>query len=174
MDRIRADWLKICGAAVGPKVRVGARCRFNRPSLVRLGQRVWLEADIWFKLAGPEASIEIGEYVFFARNGHINLLGKLTVGAHSLFGPGCVIVDHNHGLSPHLRIDQQPCIAKSITIGRDVWCGAGVVILAGVTIGDGAVIGAQSLVNRDVPPMAVMAGSPARLIRMRDGGPHGG
>jgi len=60
--------------------------------------------------------------------------------------------------------DQGP---QAVTIGHDVWIGASVMLKRGITIGDGAMIGARSLVTRDVPPYAVMAGSPARLLRYR-------
>jgi acetyltransferase-like isoleucine patch superfamily enzyme len=166
-DRLRAGWLSLRGAHLGEKVRIGPRCRFTRPAGVRMGARSWLEADVWLKLTSPAAQVEIGDHVFFSRNCQINALDRITIGGHSLFGPGCVIVDHNHGIRPDLRIDAQPCIAKPIRIGSDVWCGAGAVILPGVTIGDGAVVGAQAVVTRDVPPLAIVVGNPARLLRLR-------
>ena len=54
-----------------------------------------------------------------------------------------------------------------VTIGDDVWLGSGCLILSGVTIGPGAVIGAHAVVSRDVPPYAIVAGNPARVIRIR-------
>ena len=171
-DRLRARWLRLRGAQVDPKVRIGPRCRITVPAGVRLGARCWLEADVWLKLTDPAAQVEIGDRVFLSRNCHVNALQRITIGAHCLFGPGCVIVDHNHGLDPNARIDEQPCVAKPIRIGNDVWCGAGAVVLAGVTIGDGAVIGTGAVVTRDVPPMAIVAGNPARVIRMRGEGCH--
>lgn len=166
-DRFRAGWLRMRGAELGPKVRIGPRCRVTRPSGVKLGERVWFEADVWLKLTSPAAQVSAGDFTFFARNCHINAIQRITIGAHTLFGPGCVIIDHNHGIRPDLRIDEQPCVARPIHIGSDVWCGAGAVILPGVTIGDGAVIGSQAVVTRDVPPLAVVAGNPARVLRMR-------
>ena len=153
---------------MGAKVRIGPRCRVGRPANVRLGARCWLEADVWLKLTDPAARVEVGDYTFFARNCHVNARGRILIGSHVLLGPGCVIVDHNHGIAPERRIDEQPCVVKPIRIGDDVWCGAGAVILPGVAIGTGAVIGAQSVVSRDVPSMAVVAGCPARILRMRN------
>ena len=167
-DRLRASWLRMRGAHLGAKVRIGPRCRFSLPAGVRLGARCWLEADVWMKLTSPAARVEIGAHTFFARNCHLNAIERVTIGAHTLFGPGCVIVDHNHGIRPEMRIDEQPCPAKPVRIGSDVWCGAGAVILPGATSGDGAVVGAGAVVTRDVPPMAVVAGNPARVIRMRN------
>lgn len=172
-DRLRAALLGLSGVTLGRKVRVGPRCMFSRRAGVRLGERAWLEADVSMKLSGPSASVEVGDHVFFGRFCHVNVLDRLEIGAHTLFGPGCVVVDHNHGMAPGQRIDEQPCVARPIRIGRDVWCGAGVVVLPGISIGDGAVIGANSTVTRDVPAMAVVAGNPARLLRMRNGADHG-
>lgn len=168
LDRCRAGWLRIRGAGVGRKVRIGPRCRITLPAGVRLGARCWLEADVWLKLTDPAAKVELGDHVFFSRNCHVNARQRISIGAHCLFGPGCVIVDHNHGMTSGARIDEQPCVSKPIRIGNDVWCGAGAAVLAGVTIGDGAAIGAGAVVTRDVPSMAIVAGNPARIIRMRN------
>jgi acetyltransferase-like isoleucine patch superfamily enzyme len=70
---------------------------------------------------------------------------------------------------PGLRIDQQSCGVEPVAIGSDVWLGTGVVVLPGVSIGDGAVVGANSVVTRDVAPMTVVAGVPARFLKTRDG-----
>lgn len=167
-DRIRTAWLRLRGAEVGRKTRIGSHCRFQLPTGIKLGMRVWLEADVWMKLTASSARVAVGDYTFLAQGCHVNALEQVEIGSHCLFGPRCVIVDHNHGIHPDRRIDEQSCVAHPIRIGNDVWCGAGAVILSGVTIGDGAVIGAHAVVTRDVPSMAVMAGNPARLIRMRD------
>lgn len=166
-DRFRAGWLRLRGARMGEKVRIGARCRVSHPAGVRLGARCWIEGEAWFKMAGRSARLEVGAQTFIGRGCHLNVLDSITIGAHTLLGPGCVLVDHNHGTLAGLRIDQQPCVAKPISIGSDVWCGAGVVVLPGVTIGDGAVVGAQAVVTHDVPPMTVVAGNPARILRNR-------
>lgn len=167
-DRIRAGLFRLCGAESGAKVRIGPRCRLTRPKGVRLGTRVWLEADVWFKLSSASAKLIVGSHTFFARNCTVNVVEKVSIGSHTLFGPGCLIIDHNHGMAPDRRIDQQTCISKPVVIGSNVWCGAGAVVLAGVTIGDGAVIGANAVVINDVPSMAIMVGNPAQFVRDRD------
>ncbi|MCL5282508.1 MAG: CatB-related O-acetyltransferase [Planctomycetes bacterium] len=65
------------------------------------------------------------------------------------------------------RLPGHPASKGDVVIGNDVWIGAEAMILSGVTIGDGAVIGARSVVTKDVPPYAIVGGNPARLIRMR-------
>ena len=168
LTRLRAVWLRWRGARLGPKVSVGPDCRFWMAPGIDLGERVTLEGAVWMKLVDPRARLQAGAHTFFGRGCHLNVLERVEIGAHCLFGPGCVIVDHNHGIRPELRIDEQPCQAKPIRIGEDVWCGAGAVILPGVTIGAGAVVGAQSVVTRDLPPMAVAGGNPAQVLRMRN------
>jgi acetyltransferase-like isoleucine patch superfamily enzyme len=72
-------------------------------------------------------------------------------------------------LTPHKDFKRSgpPVVAKLTSIGNDVWIGHGAFVLPGVTIGDGAVIAAMAVVTKDVPPYAVVAGSPARVVRMR-------
>jgi acetyltransferase-like isoleucine patch superfamily enzyme len=64
-------------------------------------------------------------------------------------------------------IEGHPASKGDVRIGNDVWIGMGALILSGVTIGDGAVIAARAVVSRDVPPYAIAAGNPARIVRMR-------
>ena len=66
-------------------------------------------------------------------------------------------------------IPGHPSTKGDVTIGNDVWLGAGCVILSGVTVGNGAVIGCRSVVSRDVPPYAIVAGNPATVVRFRFG-----
>ncbi len=167
-DRIRSAGFRLPGARIGAKVRIGPRCRLTHPAAVKLGARVWLEADVWLKVTDPAAEVDIGEHTFIARNCTLNAVERITIGSHTLFGPGCLVIDHNHGIAPEQRIDEQPCVSKPVCIGNDVWLGAGAVILPGVTVGNGAVIGANAVVTKDIPPMAVAVGNPARVIRMRN------
>lgn len=104
----------------------------------------------------------------------------ITIGAFCSIGPDVLIfgqADHRTDLPSSFpfrallfRPEAQNTDAVTrggVTIGNDVWIGARAIILSGVTIGDGAVIGAGAVVPRDVPPYAVVAGNPARLIRYR-------
>jgi acetyltransferase-like isoleucine patch superfamily enzyme len=155
------------GARIGSRTAIGRRCLVDRPWCVELGERVLLEADVYFKMVADTASLKVSDYVFFGRGVEIDVLGNVSVGAHTIIAPRCFITDHNHGVLPGLRIDQQPCPVEPVAIGSDVWLGAGVVVLPGVAIGDGAVVGANSVVTKDVAAMAVVVGAPARVLRMR-------
>jgi maltose O-acetyltransferase len=99
------------------------------------------------------SNIVLGEHVSMNAHCLIRDVCLVTIGAGTLLGPGVQILtaDGVH--------------AAPVTIGADVWIGAGAVICPGVTIGEGAVIGAGSVVCRDVPPHVFAAGNPCRLIR---------
>lgn len=164
------------GARVGPKTVIGRQCAVDRPWCVELGARVLLEADVYLKMAADTASLTLCDYVFVGRGVEFDVLGDVRVGAHTVIAPRCFITDHNHGTLPGLRIDQQPSVIDPVVIGADVWLGTGVVVLPGVNISDGAVVGANSVVTKDVAPMTVVAGVPARFLRARSiaGGTPGG
>ena len=97
---------------------------------------------------------------------------EVTIGDDVMFGPNVTLATPLHPMLAEERrsITQdgrtfQPCFAKPIRIGNDVWLAAGVTVTGGTTIGDGAVVGANSVVVDDVPPHVFAAGSPCRVIR---------
>ena len=167
-DRLRSALWKSLGARLGPKVRVGPRCACSRLPGIDLGARVTLETGVLLKIVSPGARLTVGAHSFFGPYCVLDVLDEVTIGDHCLFGPGCLVVDHNHGMDPDRDMHGQPCVSRKVRIGRDVWCGAHVVVLPGVTIGDGAVIGANAVVTKDVPARAIAVGNPARVIGTRD------
>ena len=157
------------GATVEQKVTIGARCRVDRPWCVTIGERSVAEDGVYLKLVADDAVLEFGAYVFIGRGVEFDVQERVSVGDHTLIAPGCFITDHGHGISGDLLIDQQPVNAQPVIIGNDVWLGANVTVVAGVNMGDGAIVGANAVVTRDVPRMAIVAGVPARVLRYRDG-----
>ena len=87
----------------------------------------------------------------------------VRIGDFTLFGPSVQIYTATHPLEAELRRTRE--FAKPVTIGSDVWVGGAAIILPGVTIGDRCVIGAGSVVTRDVPDQVFAAGNPCRVIR---------
>ena len=108
-------------------------------------------------------NIELGERVFFNFNCVVLDDCRVRIGDYTLFGPGAQILTPVHPMNAELRRREE--YGKPIDIGADVWVGGGALILPGVTIGDRAVIGAGSVVTRDVPPGVFAAGNPCRVIR---------
>ena len=88
----------------------------------------------------------------------------ITIGDDTRIANNCRIHASNHGMHPDQVIWQQASTSQGVIIGKDVWIGANVGIVDGVTIADNAVIGMQSVVTKNVPQWAIMAGNPARQI----------
>lgn len=113
-------------------------------------------------------NLEIGENVFFNRNVYITAFEKVCIGNNVLIGPNTIINSGNHNyLNSKVLIAEQGHTYKPIIIENDVWIGADCKILAGVTIGKGAVVGAGSVVTKNIAPYSVVAGIPARAIKKR-------
>ncbi|MGO2746993.1 sugar O-acetyltransferase [Microbacterium sp.] len=107
-------------------------------------------------------NITLGKRVFINSGCRFQDQGGITIGDDCLIGHNVVIATLNHDLAPSRRADMHPA---RVTIGRNVWIGANATILPGVTVGDDAVVGAASVVTKDVPAGAIVVGSPARVVR---------
>ena len=112
---------------------------------------------------------EYGEYIFFGKNFFANYNckimdgGKITFGDNVLLGPDCTFVTCVHPTDPERRLAGYQQF-RPITVGNNVWFGAGVTVCPGVTIGDDCVIGAGSVVVKDIPSGCVAVGNPCRVI----------
>jgi maltose O-acetyltransferase len=115
------------------------------------------------ELYDPLANIELGERVFFNFNCVVLDVCRVRIGSFTLFGPAVQIYAATHPMGAALRSRQES--GKPVEIGDDVWVGGGAIILPGVRIGSRAVIGAGSVVTRDVPEGMFAAGNPCRVIR---------
>ena len=111
--------------------------------------------------------IHIGCQTYINRNTFLDVILSLKIGEYCAIGPNCYITDHDHGVDMNLPPLQQLMIAKPTKIGDRVWIGANVTILKGVTVGDDAVIGAGSVVTKDIPEKAIAVGNPAKVIKYR-------
>ena len=98
--------------------------------------------------------------------------GRLKLGDRVSIAPHVVIVLVSHANFSKIREAASSARGSGVTIGNDVWIGAGAIILNGVTIGEGAVVGAGSVVTKDVNPYEIVAGNPARVIRKIERNEH--
>lgn len=113
------------------------------------------------------ANIELGERVFFNFNCVVLDVCRVRIGDFTLFGPAVQIYTPMHPFDAALRRREE--YGKPVEIGSDVWVGGGAIILPGVRIGSRSVIGAGSVVTRDVPDDVFAAGNPCRVVRAISG-----
>jgi acetyltransferase-like isoleucine patch superfamily enzyme len=116
-------------------------------------------------------SIFIGSNCHFGSFNHITAINSITIGNNLLTGKNVTITDNSHGSTnlEHFSIEPilRPLVSNGpVKIGNNVWIGDKATILPNVKIGDGAVIGANTVVTKDIPPYAVAVGNPARILKI--------
>jgi maltose O-acetyltransferase len=137
-------------------------CRFI---FRKLGKDAVVKRNVSFG-RGNKISLGINSYI--GEDSYLNIHDDIIIGANVMIGPQVMILTGNHSFSDISRpMCEQPSIGLSVIIKDNVWIGARSIILPGVMIGEGAVIGAGSVVTKDIGELSVVAGNPARLIRNR-------
>jgi acetyltransferase-like isoleucine patch superfamily enzyme len=145
LNNLKSLFLKLCGAKVG--------------------RRVVYYPGLWIS---PPQKLIIGDDVDLALNVLITSSGGVKIGDRTLVGYGTKILSSNHIIPDRsVRIFDAGHESNEVTIANDVWIGSGCTILPGVNIGEGAVIAAGSVVTRDVEPFVIVAGTPAKVIKVR-------
>ncbi|TSD65873.1 acyltransferase [Inquilinus sp. KBS0705] len=168
---IAVYWLK--GVAIHSSVKLHHTTSLNcgyangRKGLLTINNNAELSKGVVIKAYGGKVTIHqnvfLGEYVVIY--GH----GDVQIGENTLIAMHTCIVSANHTVpNKTTLIRSQPDILMPVTIGKDVWIGAGAKILAGVSIGDGCVIGAGAVVTKDLPPYAIAVGVPANITGYRN------
>lgn len=137
------------------------RKELMRRLFAEVGEGVYLEPPV---RANWGIGTHFGDHAY--ANFNLTLVddGEIFIGAHTMIGPNVTLTTTGHPIRPDLR-ERAAQFSEPIRIGRNVWIGANVTVLPGVTIGDNTVIGACSLVTRDIPADSVAVGAPARVIR---------
>ena len=129
--------------------------------LAEIGENCYIE---------PPLHANWGKYTHFGNNVYANFNLTLVddtdifVGDNVMFGPNVIIATAGHPVDPPLR-EKVAQFNIPVRIGKNVWIGAGAIVLPGVTIGDHSVIGAGSVVTKDIPPNVVAVGNPCRVLR---------
>jgi len=124
------------------------------------GDSVWMQPPFFCDYG---SNIKLGERVFFNFNCVVLDVCPVVIGSFTLFGPAVQIYTPMHPLNAELRRQEE--FGRPVEIGSDVWVGGGAIILPGVRIGPRAVIGAGSVVTRDIPEGVFAAGNPCRVVR---------
>ena len=178
-DTLLARRLRTSGLRIGRSPRLLGLAHMRLGANLSAGDQLWIEAVTHFAGESFDPLLTLGEVCNLSDRVHIACANQVSIGSGLLCGSGVLITDHSHGIysggavhsSPDLRPNLRPLDRSgTVLIGKNVWIGDGVAILAGAEIGDGAVIGAHSVVTGRIPPRTIAVGSPARPIRRWDPG----
>jgi acetyltransferase-like isoleucine patch superfamily enzyme len=175
-NRVRIHWELMRREAFARWPLHGNVLEALRDGRLELGPHVLLEPDVWISAPG-DARIRIGGGTFLNIGVMVAAQDLVEIGSHCMLANGCFVSDASHRFDdPDRPITEQGFESKGPTrIGDNCWLGLGVVVTSGVTIGERSVIGANSVVTRDIPPYSVAAGAPARVLRqVRYGAPGTG
>jgi maltose O-acetyltransferase len=163
---MRARYYLRSAQALGPRVRLWGIPAVTNQGRLLIGDRVRLASGIsTLELSvGPQGTLEIGDRVLINHGCSIGATKLVRIGARCNIGSQSIVIDNAfHQLDPDRRNDE-PAPAPVI-LEDNVWLAARVIVLPGVTIGKNSVIGAGSVVTRDIPPDVLAAGIPAKVIR---------
>lgn len=169
-------------AVVGKNFQCSTNGCINRgdKSQIRIGHDCQIGSEIF---CSPRATVEIGSFTSIGARSQISAALGVSIGSHCLISTDVSIRDNNsHPIDPAARRRQFDEIAHrnyidmwedsdccNVRIGNDVWIGMRAMILKGVEIGDGSIVAAGAVVTKDVPPMTMVGGNPARVIKQIEG-----
>ena len=157
--RLRSDGIAFIGPGVVLQIGPGAR--------VELGRWSWLGHGT--KIRCHEGVVSIGAKTVMGQECTISAYQHVSIGRECVIADRVMLIDFDHGVVEADRpIRLQGIYKRDVRVGNNVWIGYGACILRGVTVGDNAIIGTNAVVTKDVPANAVVAGVPAKVIRMRD------
>jgi acetyltransferase-like isoleucine patch superfamily enzyme len=138
-----------------------------RRGMVEFGRFVWIGDGT--KIRCHEGVVEIGAKTVMGQECTISAYQRVRIGEQCVIADRAMFIDFDHGVVEVERpIRVQGIYKRDVEVGSNVWIGYGACILRGVRVGDNSIVGTNSVVTRDVPANAVVAGIPARVIRMRE------
>ncbi len=145
-----------------PRTQPQAREAMLRELFAQVGEGCYIESPFYSNFGGHH--VHLGSYVY--ANFGLTLVDDthIYIGDYTMIGPNVTIATAGHPIDPALR-QKGMQYNMPVTIGKNCWLGAGVVVLPGVTIGDDTVVGAGSIVTRDLPAGVVAVGNPCRVLR---------
>jgi len=162
----RGFWLVVwsLGQYLVPR-KCGLGYTWRRWLLIRFGARVgfWSNVMMGVKIRDPR-NLEVGDYSSITKGVNFYNAAKVTIGKNCVISANAFFCTATHDF----RREDFPLVCKPIVVGDGVWIAMDAFILPGVTIGDGAVVGARSVVTKDVAPGDIVAGNPARVVGKRE------
>ena len=141
--------------------QVEEQTRILKELIPNSGKNLWIQPPFYCDYG---SNMVLGEKVFFNFNCIVLDVMRVSIGSRTLIGPNVQIYTATHPLDHKVRASGLE-FAKSVIIGEDVWIGGGAIVCPGVRIGDRAIIGAGSVVTKDVPSDVFAAGNPCKVIR---------
>lgn len=152
----------------GQGTHVGRGTQISKFGKISVGRRSVIGEYSWLNNNSANAVISIGNFCLLGRRNFLNAGASISIGDYTLTGPECMFLGSDH----HWRDPMKPYIMsgsssdQKISIGPNVWLGAGVKVMKGVSIGHGSVIGANALVTSDIPPFSLAYGAPAKVVKL--------
>jgi acetyltransferase-like isoleucine patch superfamily enzyme len=151
----------ICFVCPGVKLEIGPHATLS------IGRWAWLGHGC--KIRVHEGEVSIGAKSVIGQECTISAYQHVSIGRECIIADRVMLIDFDHGVAEVERpIRAQGIYKRDVRVGHNVWMGYGACILRGVSVGDNSVIGTSSVVTKEVPANAVVAGAPARVIRMRE------
>jgi acetyltransferase-like isoleucine patch superfamily enzyme len=145
----------------------GLELEIGEKGRVDFGRFVWIGDKT--KIRCHEGRVEIGEKTVIGQECTISAYQHVRIGQQCVIADRAMFIDFDHGVVEVERpIRQQGIYKRDVVVGSNVWIGYGACVLRGVSVGDNSIVGTNSVVTKDVPANAVVAGIPARIIRMRE------
>jgi acetyltransferase-like isoleucine patch superfamily enzyme len=151
----------ICFVCPHVQLEIGPRAR------LRIGRWAWIGHGS--KIRVHEGEVSIGAKTVIGQECTISAYQHVSIGRECIIADRVMLIDFDHGVTEVERpIRAQGIYKRDVRVGHNVWIGYGACILRGVSVGENAVIGTSSVVTKEVPANAVVAGTPARVIRVRE------
>jgi acetyltransferase-like isoleucine patch superfamily enzyme len=148
-------------------VAPGVTFEIGRNARVHLGRWCWVGHGT--KIRAHEGEVRIGAKTVLGQECTISAYQHVSIGRECIVADRAMLIDFDHGVVEVERpIRLQGIYKRDVRVGNNVWIGYGACFLRGVTVGDNAIVGTSSVVTRDVPENAVVAGVPAKVLRMRE------
>jgi acetyltransferase-like isoleucine patch superfamily enzyme len=145
----------------------GLQLQIAKGATIRFGRFSWIGDGT--KIRSHEGVVEIGAKTVFGQECTISSYRRVAVGEQCVIADRAMFIDFDHGVVDVERpIRQQGIYTREVVVGANVWIGYNACFLRGVRVGDNSIVGTNSVVTKPVPANAVVAGVPARVIRMRE------